>query len=64
MDRCDSCNVRGVERPLFTRLTVVEGETVCLVLCARCQSMSNAELRRKIDMLAPPFDKRMLGVGA
>jgi|GEM_PF-5855394 len=64
MERCDNCDVPGLERPLFTRITVVEGETVCLLFCSQCQSMSNEELRRKIHLWLPPYDRKMMGVGA
>ena len=50
MNRCENCNVLGMERPLYTRITVVEDETVCLLFCSRCQAMSNEELRRKIHL--------------
>lgn len=62
--RCEGCNVRGLERPLFTRVIEVEGERMCLLLCSRCQGQSNAEVRRKIDLLLPPYDVRTMGVGA
>jgi hypothetical protein len=64
MERCENCNVPGQERPLYTRITMVEGEMVCLLFCSRCQAMSNEELRRKIHLWLPPYDRRMMGVGA
>lgn len=64
MDRCDGCNVRGSDGPLYTRLTEVEGERVCLLFCRRYQDKSNEELRQKIHLWLPPYDTRAVGVGA
>ena len=64
MARCDKCNVRGTESPLYTRLTEVDGERVCLLFCRRCQAQSNEELRETIHLWRPPYDTRAVGVGA
>jgi len=64
MDRCDGCNVKGTVSPLYTRLTDVDGERVCFLFCRSCQEKSNDELREKIELWLPPYDRRMMGVGA